>query len=39
MSFERFVTDGNITAHRVSVSVDGTSFRTVAQGSWAATTR
>jgi alpha-L-fucosidase len=35
-SFERFVTDGNITRYRVSVGVDGTSFRQVAGGSWAA---
>jgi alpha-L-fucosidase len=35
-SFERFVTDGNITAHRISVSVDGATFRTVSRGSWAA---
>ena len=35
-SFERFVTDGNITRYRVWVSVDGTSFRKVAGGPWAA---
>jgi alpha-L-fucosidase len=35
-SVEKFVTDGNITGHRVSVSVDGTSFRRVAGGTWAA---
>jgi alpha-L-fucosidase len=34
-SFETFVIDGNITRYRVSVSVDGTSFRPVAGGSWA----
>ncbi|HEX6468514.1 MAG TPA: discoidin domain-containing protein, partial [Streptosporangiaceae bacterium] len=30
-----FITEGNITAYRVSVSVDGTAFRAVARGSWA----
>ncbi|GAA4510186.1 hypothetical protein GCM10023191_072460 [Actinoallomurus oryzae] len=35
-SFDAFVTTGNITAYRVSVSVDGTAFRRVARGSWAA---
>jgi alpha-L-fucosidase len=35
-SFENFVTDGNITGYQVSVSVNGTSFRHVAGGSWAA---
>ncbi|HEX6472979.1 MAG TPA: hypothetical protein VF069_28070, partial [Streptosporangiaceae bacterium] len=34
-SFEPFITEGNITAYRVSVSVDGTAFRAVARGSWA----
>jgi alpha-L-fucosidase len=35
-SFDRFVTEGNITGYRVAVSVDGASFRQVARGSWAA---
>jgi alpha-L-fucosidase len=35
-SFERFITTGNITKYRVSVSVDGQRFRPVAAGSWAA---
>ncbi|GAB2617198.1 hypothetical protein GCM10027168_57000 [Streptomyces capparidis] len=34
-SFETFVTEGNVTGYRVSVSVDGTRFRTVARGRWA----
>ena len=35
-SFDTFLTDGNITAYRVSVSIDGTALRRVARGSWAA---
>ncbi|GAA4632260.1 hypothetical protein GCM10023196_064940 [Actinoallomurus vinaceus] len=35
-SFDEFVTTGNITGYRVSVSVDGTTFRPVAKGTWAA---
>ena len=35
-SFETFLTEGNITRYRVSVSVDGAAFRHVASGSWAA---
>jgi alpha-L-fucosidase len=35
-SFDTFVTDGNITAYRVSVSVDGEHFREVAHGDWPA---
>lgn len=34
-SFERFVTAGNVTAYRVSASMDGSSFRPVAEGRWA----
>jgi alpha-L-fucosidase len=34
-SFDEFITAGNITGYRVSVSVDGTTFKTVARGSWA----
>jgi alpha-L-fucosidase len=34
-SFERFVTEGNVTEYRVSISLDGTSFRPVATGRWA----
>jgi alpha-L-fucosidase len=34
-SFETFITEGNITSYRVSVSVNGTDFREVARGSWA----
>jgi alpha-L-fucosidase len=33
-SFDTFVTEGNITSYRVSVSIDGTTFRQVARGSW-----
>lgn len=35
-SFATFVTTGNVTAYRVSVSVDGSAFTEVAAGSWAA---
>lgn len=35
-SFEKFVTTGNITDYRVSVSTDGRTFRMVAKGTWAA---
>jgi alpha-L-fucosidase len=35
-SFDEFATTGNITAYRVSVSVDGTTFKEVAKGAWAA---
>ena len=34
-SFETFITEGNITGYRVSVSVNGTTFRAVARGTWA----
>jgi alpha-L-fucosidase len=34
-SFDTFITEGNITAYRVSVSVNGTTFKEVAHGSWA----
>jgi alpha-L-fucosidase len=34
-SFDQFVTTGNITSYRVSASMDGTSFHTVATGRWA----
>jgi alpha-L-fucosidase len=33
-SFDAFITEGDITEYRVSVSVDGSVFRTVARGSW-----
>jgi alpha-L-fucosidase len=34
-SFDTFITDGNITRYRVSVSVNGSTFKEVARGTWA----
>ncbi|MEV5754910.1 discoidin domain-containing protein [Actinoallomurus sp. NPDC052308] len=34
-SFDAFVTTGNITAYRISVSINGTTFKQVANGTWA----
>lgn len=35
-SWASFVNQGNVTAYRISVSTDGTDFRPVAMGEWAA---
>jgi alpha-L-fucosidase len=35
-TFSGFITDGNITGYRVSVSTDGVAFHEVADGTWAA---
>jgi alpha-L-fucosidase len=35
-AFDEFITEGDITGYRVSVSIDGAAFKEVAHGSWAA---
>jgi alpha-L-fucosidase len=35
-TFSGFITAGNITGYRVSVSTDGVAFHEVADGTWAA---
>src|SRR5205823_4024083 len=35
-SFASFIIEGDVTAYRISVSTNGTGFREVAQGDWAA---